>query len=164
MMGLGIDPVEFLNVWRLTPNVYPVSDNIWAVKMEPRTYTSGTEETARYCLDVVVWILLHQQLRTGLSRLPEYRSWKVHLLRTQPVLKRAAIDSEPEGIVLEQGDMCNGLFQVTGFEGVGEFVYVFSFEREGKLHFFEGYIPIDACELEVTFPQKAPDGTTDSPD
>lgn len=164
MMELGIDPVEFLNVWRLTPTVYPVSDSVWAVKMEPRTHTSATEETARYCLDVVVSILLHQQLRKSLSRFPEYRSWKVRLLRSQAVLKRASLDSEPAGVVLEEGGMCNGLFQVTGFDGIGEFVYVFSFEREGRFHFFEGYIPIEACALEVTLPQKAPEGTTESDD
>jgi hypothetical protein len=162
MMGLGIDPVEFFNVWRLTPNVYPVSDNVWAVKTEPRTHSSATEKTARYCLDVVVSILLRQQLRENLSRFPEYQSWKVHLLRSQAVLKRASLDSEPGGVVLEEGDVCNGLFQVTGFDGIREFVYVFSFEKNGKLQFFEGYIPIEACELEVTLPQKAPGGTTDS--
>jgi hypothetical protein len=52
MMELGIDPVEFLNVWRLAPTVYPISDEVWAVKMEPRTGASATEEPARYCLDV----------------------------------------------------------------------------------------------------------------
>jgi len=152
MIGLGLDPEEFLNVWRLTPQVYPVSDNAWSIKMEPRNQSSATEETARYCLDVVISILLRQQLRKSLSRFPEYRSWKVRLLRSQAVLKRASLDSEHAGVMLEEGAVCNSLFQVTGFDGIREFVYVFSFERGGEPHFFEGYIPIEACELEVKLP------------
>ncbi len=140
-----------------------VSDTAWAVKMEPRIQTSGTEETARYCLDVPASILLHQQLREGLSRFPEYRSWKVHLLHRQPVLKRASVNSEQEGLVLEEGDVCTGLFQVTGFDGIGEFVCVFSFEKDGKFRFFEGYIPVEACELEVMLPQRTPEDATNFP-
>jgi hypothetical protein len=156
MMGIGIDPVEFLNVWRLTPTVYRLSDDLWAVKTEPRIGTCATEETARYCLDVVVSIVLHQQLRKNLSRYPEYRSWKVRLLRPHALLKRASLDSEQQGVVLAEGDTCNSLFRVSGFDGKGEFVYVFSFEREGQLQFYEGYLPVEVCDFELILPTATP--------
>jgi hypothetical protein len=153
MMELGIDPTEFFNVWRLTPKVYRLSEGIWAVDIEPRTETAATENNARYCLDVVVSILLNQQLRKLLVRSPDYRIWKVRLLRSQPVLKRAALDAEHQGIILAEGDSCIGFHLVLGFDGKEQFVRVFSSEIEGKLHFVEGYLPLEACELEVQFPQ-----------
>lgn len=152
MMELGIDPVEFFNVWRLTPGVYRLPDDVWAVGMEPRIETAATEDTARYCLDVVVSILLNQQSRKILVRSPDYRSWKVRLLRSQPVLKRAALDAEPQGVILAEGDSCIALRLVSGFDGK-EFLRVFSFKTEGKAQFFDGYLPLDACELEVQLPE-----------
>jgi hypothetical protein len=163
MMELGIDPTEFFNVWRLTPKVYRLSDDVWAVDMEPRIDTAATENNARYCLDVVVSILLNQQFRKILVRSPDYRSWKVRLLRSQPVLKRAALDAEHQGVILREGDSCVGLHLVSGFDGKEQFVRVFSFEREGKFHLFEGYLPLEACHLEVQLPQNS-SGTQSSSD
>jgi hypothetical protein len=130
--------------------------------MEPRTETAATEDNARYCLDVVVSILLNQQLRKLLVRSPDYRSWKVRLLRSQPVLKRAALDAEPQGVILAEGDSCISHHLVSGFDG-NEFLRVFSFEVENAPQFFEGYIPLEACELEVQLPER-PSGTPDPSD
>jgi hypothetical protein len=155
MMELGIDPAEFFNVWRLTPKVYRLSTELWAVETEPRTEAAATENNTRYCLDVVVSILLNLQLRKSLVRSPDYRSWKVRLLRSHPVLKRAAMDAEPQGVILAEGDSCIGLHLVSGFDGKEQFVRVFSLETEGKRHFFEGYLPLEACELEVQVPERS---------
>ena len=155
MMELGIDPTEFFNVWRLTPKVYRLSADVWAIDMEPRTETVATENNARYCLDVVVSILMNQQLRKRLVRSPDYRSWKVRLIRSQPLLKRAALDAEHQGVTFVEGDSCVGIHVVSGFDGKEQFVRVFSMPTEARQQFFEGYLPLEACELEVELPQRS---------
>lgn len=86
MIELGIDPEEFFNVWRLTPAVYQLESGAWAVKTESRNENAATEANARYCLDVVVAILVRQQSRKNIRRWSPYRSWRARLLRRQTIL------------------------------------------------------------------------------
>jgi hypothetical protein len=149
MMELGIDPAEFFNVWRLTPDVYRVSDDVWAVKTEAKDETAATEDNARYCLDVVVSVVLSQQLRKDITRVPLHRGWRARLLRAQAVLKRASLDSEPQGVILAVGDFCEARYRVSGLDGQSEFVRVHPVQWKAPPEFFSGYIPLDSCELEL---------------
>lgn len=148
MIELGIDPEEFFNVWRLTPSVYPIGNGIWAVKKEARIETAATEEHARYCLDVVVAILVNQQSRKSIQRWSEYRLWRARLLRTQPLFSRASTDSET-AITLKEGETYNALYWTLDFAGQQKFVFVYSLEKDAGPRFLQGFIPADACELEV---------------
>ena len=115
--------------------------------MEPRYETAAAEDTARYCLDVVVSILFNQQKRKALGRSLDFRYWAARLLRSQPVLKRASLDSELQGVMLGEDDVCNALYSVPGLDGRGNFVYVLQY-GDGIPN-FNGYIPREACQLDI---------------
>lgn len=146
MIELGIEPEEFFNVWRLTPAVYELGDDKWAVKTELKIEDAATEDNARYCLDVVIAIVVNQQFRKRLRRWSPTRSWRARILREQPVLSRASADSDTTDVTLKEGTVCNVLFCVSDFSGQGQFVRVYSFRNP---EVFDGYIPYDACELEA---------------
>lgn len=149
MIELGVEPEEFFNVWRLTPAVYDLGEGAWAVKTEGRMEDAATEDNARYCLDVVVAIIVSQQSRKSLQRWTPLRRWRVRLLRQQPILSRASPDADATGVTLEADTVCDALFCVSDFSGQHQFVHVFKFDTEAKPSFIEGYIPRDACELEL---------------
>jgi hypothetical protein len=153
MIELGIDPEEFFNVWRLTPAVYQLENGSWAVKTEARTVNGATEDNARYCLDVVLAILVSQQSRRSLRRWSAYRSWRARLLRRQALLSRASPDAEPQAVILESGDVCSALYQVSDFSGQNQFVYVFRVQQSEAPGLIQGYIPLEACELELIEPK-----------
>ncbi len=50
--------------------------------------------------------------------------------------------------MLAQGDLCLASYSVSGLDGQGHFVYLFSYEEDGLPH-FHGYIPLEACQLEI---------------
>jgi hypothetical protein len=153
MIELGIDPEEFFNVWRLTPGVYQLENGSWAVKTEARTGGGATEDNARYCLDVVIAILVSQQSRRGLTRWSAYRSWRARLLRRQALLSRASPDAALQGVILEIGEVCNALYQVSDFSGQYQFVCVFRIQHSEAPPLIQGYIPLDSCEIELVDPK-----------
>jgi hypothetical protein len=150
MTELGIDPEEFFNVWRLTPAVYNLGEQVWAIKKESRIACAATEDNARYCLDVVVAILVSQQSRKSLQRWSQYRSWNARLHRQQTVLSRASSDADATGVTLEAGDVCSALYSVSDFSGQNQFVYIFKLQnvQEDSSPLLGGYIPSDSCEIE----------------
>ncbi len=149
MIELGIDPEEFFNVWRLTPAVYELANGAWAVKTEGRIQDAATEENARYCQDAVVAIILAQQFRKRRRRWSEYRRWSAKLLHRQAVLSSAAIDADPLGVVLEEGTVCTALYCVSDFTGQNQFAFIFLVQQDKNKPLIEGYIPLEACQIEV---------------
>ncbi len=147
MLEIGIDPVEFFNVWRLTPEVYYHSDHGWAVSEEPGDEAAATEDNARYCLDVVVSIIRNQQSRKDVIRTRPFRQQKVRLLRDQPLLTRAAHDAPLEGRTLAQGAVYDVRCLVSGLDGSGRYAAIFHFANEPPTY-FSGYLPIQACDIE----------------
>ena len=144
MLELGIDPEEFFNVWRLTPPVYKIAAEQWGVEVQPVHEASATEDNARYCLDVVVSVLTKQQFRKGIVRIRRARSQTVQLLRDEPLLETASVDSERQPVTLLNNSVYQIRCIVSGMDGRGRFVQVI--HADGK-NLYSGFVPVEACRI-----------------
>ncbi len=147
LIEAGIDPEEFLNVWHLTPSVYLHPDHGWATSIQQSHHAAASEDNARYCLDVVVTILTNLAAQTDRVRRVPYSSWKVRLLRGEPLRLRASAGSPLQGRTLPKDARCDAIAVVNGLDGPVEYV-----ELDGRLNDppepWSGFIPKDACKIE----------------
>jgi hypothetical protein len=147
MLQIGIDPEEFFNVRRLTPDVYRL-DSRWTIAREPEHDPAATEDNARYCLDVVVSIIRNQESRKDIIRPRPSRRMRATLLCDQPLLNRAARDASADGTTLLEGAAYDVQALVTGgMDGNEEYVEVLYLQRQPPL-MITGYIPRGVCVIE----------------
>jgi hypothetical protein len=149
MMELGIDPEEFFNVWRLTPSVYRLESGEWVTGIEPGHTAAASDENARYCLDVVVSILMKIQSRRSLIRTtPHTKSWTAILLGDQPLFAKADVSSVVRAVYPE-GSKFIVYSVVSGLVGTGKFLHVYQLGGQNKFLDF-GYLPYESCRIEET--------------
>lgn len=140
LMEDGIDSVDFFNVLRLTPPVSRLKSGEWVVKETPDFEAATSENNARYCLDVVVSILMKQQLRFGrVRREVNSKRWTGILNIDHPLLKKASLTST-QGVILPKGTECNVDSIVFALDGKDKFVCVHTADAFG-------FLPLGVCQI-----------------
>lgn len=96
LVKLGVDPVSFWNIRRITPEVYRLSDGTWLLKRElAKTERSDAEADAVYAVDAVADMILRKEARERRTKsISQPGLWN---LRTKPgasVYAKASIASQ----------------------------------------------------------------------
>lgn len=96
LVKLGVDPVSFWNVRRITPEVYRLSDGTWVSKRElAKTERSDAEADAVYAVDAVADMILRKEARARRTKsISQAGLWNLTTKPGAVVYAKASIESQ----------------------------------------------------------------------
>ncbi len=149
LMEWGIDPLNFMNITRLTPSVFRFENtNEWIVKREPRFSCEEVDvRLVRQCLDLAISVLLKKQEHAERSKYlwgMGARKVIACLVHDQPLYSKADVNSPIIG-QLSKGQSMNILHAITGSDKY-DFVSVCSYLFESRTIQI-GFVPSDAVDF-----------------
>jgi hypothetical protein len=142
----GINPLDYWNVWRLTPHMYRKDrESEWVIKHEFNKFDEdGIKNRATYVLDSTINLILHKHEEVKRSKTATYRNFFVSLIRESvKIYEKADKASKVNNIVPID---CKQIYvdsKVSALHGEGSFWHVSHFENGLKLY---GYMSDDDVE------------------
>ena len=148
LLEWGVSTQDFWNIWRLTPKVFYDKDSrSWEVNLDLEHYRgAATGQTARYCLDRAVSLLIKKQTHLDLTRqlryTPEYE-FSVKMKEDQPLYAKATTKSS-KGHTLRKGMVYRADSLVLLKDN--NFVRIAHLQKE-EPKFLHGYVLYESCEI-----------------
>ena len=142
LLTRGVDPTDFWNVWRLTPEVFKAKDGAWYVrrefsKVDPVALIENASYVFAAALDVVLSIHTHRRS----VRTQTFNRYYVELARSDVPVYAKADRTSPITITVPSGlSRLDANFSVPGLNDEGPYWYVFHF---GNGNFISGFIHND---------------------
>lgn len=141
-----VDPTDFWNIWRLTPEVYRSrKGENWIIKhdfdkLEQRILSDKVEYIFTTTIDIVLGIHANRKnIRTS-----EYGKYYLEIAKENvPVYEKADLSSRIVGYTPPGTTKIDTDFRVAGFDGDKVFWHIHHFEKLEKGLFLYGYIDTD---------------------
>mgnify|MGYP004711175867 CR=1 FL=1 len=147
LMEWGVNTQDFWNIWRLTPKVYQANkDSDWKQSsLEMHEDRKNQLETARYCLDRAINLLLKKQQHQDVGR---YRPWKpptqkLLIIKDCPRLAKSHSNSNVidnfkagERVIFER--------KLDGLDGKGYYQLPLDFSNN---EWHQSYVDAENCQL-----------------
>jgi len=146
----GIDVQTFWNIWRLSPNVYEVEEDEWAIDHDFKPAEDPQiEESCVYVLDNLISITLKRESRRKRTRSKRPAYIYIQTKPNVPFYKMASKDSEITGYLPDGIRRVNVERAVPSLDGKGDYYQASYLAKGGP--WLDGYIRAEDVEAEPQF-------------